>query len=350
MTMRNILKLSVCLFLLAGCRGTQGPKIPTVSEELDYMTYMMNELSLDAASALGVSEYDMSGRFYELIGGHVWEKLKSMEDIPQPDNLKRYFAGLEDMIAVADWHYDSYSKTAGNDRKQILKRFYNTVDQLQKYADGRLAHYPALDLIQEVNSLLATEWMMYSEGICDVFWAMFAYRLLQQAVRYCPDISLLCAYVSEDGKVGIYDNTLRLDTYQPCFNPVFLCDEDGQWRVYIEDMFLPNSAYSLQCDEATYYVLSKQGDSIRSRGYDGFDVRLICDSNGYFEEVVVRNEDYLGELEDWLFGYDNTSVLFDPIQLQWKACFSENGGYYHRIPGSPILQLQLGDYIQFELI
>lgn len=348
--MRNILKLSVCLFLLAGCRGAQEPKMPTVSEELDYMTYMMNELSLDAASALCVSEYDMSCRFYELIGGHVWEKLKSMEDIPQPDNLKRYFAGLEDMVAIEDWNYDTYSSTAREDKRQIVEQFYNAIDLLQKYAEGRLSQYPAHALKEEIDSIFAVEWMLESESGYDEYWALFVYRLLQQAVRYCPDISMLCDFVSEDGRIGIYDNTLRDDTYQPCFNPVFICGEDGQWRVYINEMFLPNRAYRLVNDNDVYYILSKQGDSIRSRGYDGFDVRLICDSYGYFEEVAVRNEDYLDELEEWLLGYDDTSVLFDPIQLQWKACFSENGGYYHRIPGSPILQLQVGDYIQFELI
>lgn len=345
--------LLLCMIsLMSGCRRAQEAKMPTVAEELDCLSVLADEVSSDVASELAVDNYGMHCRFYELVQEYVWDCLKSMEDIPQPDDLNRYFAGLEDMVAVADWHYDTYSSTAKADKRQVVEQFYNAIDLLQKYAEGRLTQYPARALKDEIDSIFEVEWMLESESGYDEYWALFVYRLLQQAVRYCPDISMLCDFVSEDGRIGIYDNTLRDDTYQPCFNPVFICGEDGQWRVYINDMFLPNRAYRLVNDNDVYYILSKHGDSIYSKGYDKFDIRLIYESEYGFDEQLCLNDEYLDTISAWLSDAEEPCVLFDPDpnKLTWTVC-DRKGKYFHKIPGSPILKLAFRDgYIMFELL
>ena len=350
--LNRALLLLCMIFLISGCRGAQEAKMPTVAEELDCLSVLADEVSSDVALELAVDDYEMHCRFFDLVQEYVWDQLKSMEDIPQPDDLNRYFARLEDMVAVADWHYDTYSSTAKADKRQVVEQFYNAIDLLQKYAEGQLTQYPARALKDEIDSIFAVEWMLESESGYDEYWALFVYRLLQQAVRYCPDISMLCDFVSEDGRIGIYDNTLRDDTYQPCFNPVFICGEDGQWRVYINEMFLPNRAYRLVNDNDVYYLLSKHGDSICSKGYDKFDVRLIYESEYGFDEQLCLNDEYLDAISDWLSDAEEPFVLFDPDpnKLTWTVC-DRNGKYFHKIPGSPILKLAFRDgFVLFELL
>jgi hypothetical protein len=216
------------------------------------------------------------------------------------------------MIAMEGWHYDEYSKTYKADRKQLLDRFYNAIRLLHKYSRGRLDEFPAKELVTEIDSMFAAIWMMESEGYESAYMIHLVFRLLQQSVRFCPDIAMLCDYVSKDGRIGIYDTTFRLDTYQPCFNPVFIRRNDDKWSVYMKDMFLPNRAYRIEKDDMSYYIMTKAADTIGLRGYDDFAVQLIVGSEYGLSNEPIDNGELEDEFREWLWEFGCPFVLFDP--------------------------------------
>ena len=334
--MKSIVRVLACMFLIAGCRSSNEAKLPSVKEEIDCLSDLIEDVSEETSAKIGL---DIRDDLYSLVSESIWETLQSLERIPEPENLRKYFAGLEDMVAVQDWNYDTYSQTADEDRKEIIKDFYKAIDMLQNYADGSLEEYPAREIITELDSIFSAEWMLYSEGGYDDFWALMAYRLLQQAVRYCPDISLISDFVSTDGGVGIYDNTLRTETYQPCYNPVFLRDEDGSWRVYIEEDFLPNKGYKVNFDGTGFrYLVSKHGDTVGSRGYDTFAVRFFGQEGMDMWNQEIWYSDRFDDFCEWIPGYVQSCVLFDPAHLTWTAC-EKKGEYFYQLPGSPKLRV-----------
>lgn len=340
------------VLLLSGCRTAKLPEIATVSEEIECMTYVSDVMSEKMASGMKVDNYAFQWRFYGLVHEYVWDCLQYVDVIPEPTNVKRYFSDIPDyLIALEGWDYDGYSETCKADRKKLLDRFHNAIELLHKYSRGRLEEYPAKELVTEIDSMLATIWMMDSEGMESAYMIHLLFRLLQQSVRFCPDIAMLCDHVSNDGRIGIYDATLRLDTYQPCFNPVFMRGNDDKWTVYMKDMFLPNRAYRIEKDDMGYCIMAKAADTIGLRGYDEFGVQLVVESQYGFHHEPIDNVDLEDEFRQWLWEFGCPFVLFnpDPDFLTWTAC-EKKGEYYHRIPGSPILKLSLSDIPHFEMI
>lgn len=337
MYMKSIYKISMLILLvLTGCSRTQEAEVISIGEELECLV----SLSSRNIENLGVNTYDSQLKIERAADEYIGELLQSVERIPEPCDLSDFFADVpEDMIAVEDWNYDSCSSTVTEDRKKVIRNFHYAISKLQEYADGRIDEFPARLLMNEVCLRLDAEWMIDSEGYgYPYLWQLFTYRLLQQIVRYCPDISLIADFVSKDGGVGIIDMTLRSSNYQPCFNPVFLRGEDGQWHVFIDDGFLPNRAYRIERNGEVYYILSKHGDTIRSRGYDQFAVRVVKSMEDGLFLQEIENQVYVEELA----GYNVESILFDPSELTWKAC-SKRGDYFHQTSGYPVLRLGFGE-------
>lgn len=338
-SMNFFVSVLACMFLLIGCRSSKEVKLTTVKEEIDCLWSLIDEVSEDTSSRLG---WDMTDGFHRLVYDSIKETLKSLEYIPEPENLRKYFAGLEDMVAIPDWHYDTCSNTADADRKEVIKDFYKAIDMLQKYADGSLKEYPAREIMAELDSIFSAEWMLNSEGRYYDFCALcglMAYRLLQQAVRYCPDISMISDFVSKDGGVGIYDNTLRPKSYQPRYNPVFLRDIDGNWHVYIEDGFLPNRGYVVDSDEMGLgYLVSKHGDTIGSRGNDTFAIRYFGQDWNGIRNQEIWGSDRFDDFFMWVPSYPPSCVLFDYAHMTWTVC-EKKGQYFHQLPGSPKLRV-----------
>lgn len=348
----KVLKLLslMSVLLMTGCHVAKQPKVPTVGEELKCLTRIEEKASAEVASCYGTYDCHFQIQMDRLINECVWDRIQEVEEVPEPTNIKKYFSGIPKyMIALEDWNYDSYSRTARSDKKAILKRFNRAISLLHKYSKGRLTEFPAEEIMTEVNSMFRTIWMMESECDYSQYMDHLVFRLLQQAVRFCPDITMISDFVSTDGSIAIRDNTLIDYPYQPCYNPVFIRGKDEKWRVYMKDNLLPNRAYKVDTDECSYILLSKHGDMICSRGYDEFDVQIICeDEYAYFPDDFEHN-DILDEFRGWVYEPDEPFVLFNPNLFTWKACY-KNGESYHQIPGSPVLKLTFDDYPSLELI
>ena len=341
--MKCLFKVFVFVFLVIGCRPSHEVTVLTVKEELDFLSNLIENISEETSSKLG---YDMEEEAHGIVSDYINKSLLSLENYPEPDNLNRYFKGVDDMIAIDSWHYDSYDANADNDKKKLVKRFSDAIFLLQEYAEGRLKDYPAQALLNEVCSIINTSAMLYSECEGGEFWDLLAYRLLQQMVRFCPDISLISDFVSKDGNIGILDMTFK-HTYCPYYNPVFFRGLDGKWRVYVEYMFLPNRAYIVQPNgDKVRYILSKHGDTIYSANYDEFDVRYfesVDDGEHYYGEVYcheIDNNEYLSEFKSMISR--DYCVIFNPNYLKWTIC-KKQGEYFHRVPGTPVLDIDIED-------
>ena len=338
------IKSSLVLLLwliLPGLGQAQDLKTFTVGEELDFLCsmYEMEEEDISDGSLDDLKDY-----LHEAVNKYIWHYLSGFNDNPQPDDLKAYFATLqEDMIAVPYWNYDRDSPTADADRQRLIKEFDKAISSLQAYADGRTDKYPANLLKDELDSILGTAWMIASEGDEYEIWALAAYRLLQQMVRFCPDISLIADFVTKDGRVGIYDVRMHEYVYRPCFSPVFIRGNDGQWRVYIHDMFMPTRAYCVWHDGPKVgYLLSKHGVVIGHDVDDSFYARYFETNDEYTYCHKIENQEYL---EDFNFEFNRISeeiVIFDPDNIVWKICVPK-GGYYHQVPGTPVLKMIFED-------
>ena len=342
----KLIKSSLVLLLwliLPGLGQAQDVKTFTIGEELDWLYSIVETVDADN-DMFDNSTNELRNNLHDAVKKYIWHYLSGFNDNPQPDDLKAYFAKLqEDMVAVAYWNYDGASPTADADRQGLIKEFDKAISCLQAYVDGRTDKYPAKLLKDELDSILGTAWMINSEGDWYELWAFAAYRLLQQMVRFCPDISLIADFVTKDGRVGIYDVRMHEYVYRPCFSPVFIRGNDGQWRVYIHDMFMPTRAYCVWHDGPKVgYLLSKHGVVIGHDVDASFYARYFETNDEYTYCHAIENQDYL---EDFNLEINRTSeeiVIFDSDNIVWKICVPK-GGYYHQVPGTPVLKMIFED-------
>lgn len=334
------IKSSLLLLLwliLPGLGQAQDVKTFTVGEELDFLCSMYE---MEEEDIFDGSLHELKDYLHEAVNKYIWHYLSGFNDNPQPDDLKAYFAKIEnEMVAVQYWNYET-----ATDKEDLIKGFRDAVSDLQAYADGRSDNYPAHALKDQLDSILGTAWMFASEGDSYEFWALAAYRFLQQMVRFCPDISLIADFVSNDGRLGIYDTRVHEYVYYPCFSPVFMLGDDGQWRVYAEDCFMPTKAYRIVAgsESARRYLLSKHGEFKDVKLDEAFYVRYFESHDEVNYRHGIGNDEYVEDFVSDISLWEGHRVLFDMESMTWKICVKK-GEYYHQVPGTPVLKMIFED-------
>ena len=118
--------------------------------------------------------------------------------VDEPVDLIAYFDSLEQNCGVDIWVHSPESEE---------EEVRQSIRELDRYASGKRKFYPAEDVKRALNLITFEQGYYYSHGSGDDedsnSGEIFFFRYLEQAIRFCPEISLLADFKSADDSVGV---------------------------------------------------------------------------------------------------------------------------------------------------
>jgi len=191
----------------------------------------------------------------------------------------------------------------------------------------------------------------------------FLEAFLDQALRICPDISLLLPphKISSDGELGIFDFSGFYCSHQLllCPQPVYLIVKNGKGgyrKVHWNDNWYYDKLYSIDRNGKRYYLLVNLSGDID----DMFS--LVCINKGEVKEclepvpknILQAMRDFSSNPErynswEWLQNQKEERIIFNPEKLAWKECRLNKNGYWAEFPNSRTFRLVFGEKISIEM-
>lgn len=221
-------------------------------------------------------------------------------------------------------------------RVNVRKNIKKTFAELQRYKEGKRKYYPQEDVykilsfFQEDLALLIS----HSDNINDLNTINIFFRLMEQAVRLCPDINFLSKVCSQDHRLGTLDfhdayslgvyysliyrkpngqyGILSFKGYGEKINHIRMIEETATCRRYLVSIE-PNKYYSLYSFQAWIVDLYSNGKT-----------RVIIPSNtgdiiNEWENMIEYRED-----DDT---YKDVKLIFNPQSLRWSYCLKKDSVY-----------------------
>ena len=276
------------------------------------------------------SVYDLANL---MVNDYVIGTMEELVPPPCVNSLVKYLEDLpEEYLAMEDWNYEQGEEIP----QDLIDDYHKAVRQLQRYADGEIRQYPAEELMGLLRRFYGKYTMRYTDWSCidGGRHMLICFRLLQQMVWYIPDIKLIAKVVSPDGRVAIMD----VGCYG-CFNPIFFCNDDGEWLVYIKEDFKPTKIYPIEHNGKQYYLLSHHGEPTDyNDDYFNAGVFYISGDRAYVSHIF-DGEMYIKWVSS-AYRFHNSRYIFNPRKLCWNIC-EKRGEYYYSIEGTKTLYLRL---------
>lgn len=282
--------------------------------------------------------------FYELanfmVDGYVTGIIEEIVPPPCLESLVKYLEDLPmEYLAMEHWDYEQGEEIP----QHLIDDYHKAVRQLQRYADGEIKQYPAEELMGQLRRFYGKYAMIHSEwsSIDGGRYKLICFRLLQQMVRYIPDIKLIAQVVSPDGRVAIMagDYIRDEDGYDGWFNPIFFRNDEGDWLVYIKDDFMPTKIYPIEHNGEQYYLLSHHGEQEPDDNYFDAGVFHVSGDRAYVSHIF-DDEMYREWVSVDFRSYNR--YIFNPRKLCWNIC-EKRGEYYYSIEGTKTLYLRLDE-------
>jgi hypothetical protein len=133
----------------------------------------------------------------------VLEPFISCNSIPEIDDLESYFSDVPTKVLLPT-ECSVHSEPIDSIDRPI---FEEKIHRLQQFKEGQIGTFP-LDILEyaRLNEQKINCDMGHRGNVAEFAYSfLFQYRLMQQIVRICPDITMLTNYVSVDKNVA-YDD------------------------------------------------------------------------------------------------------------------------------------------------
>ncbi len=232
-------------------------------------------------------------------------------------------------------------------RRKCIDDYHNAIWQLQRYVDGDINVYPTEELLAGLENFHSKYTRNYSEGYFGGDqYRLICFRLLQQMVRFVPDIKMLAHVVSPDGRVAIMNMGSIQSVYYPCSNPVFFCDDEGRWQVYMREGFMPTKIYPIERNNIQYYLLSHHGELGGSYSKSFTAGLFYCAGTTIVKAAIYDNElesDFHSAPSDICF-YHN--YIYNARKFCWNIC-EKRGEYFYPVEGSKTLYIRFDENPRF---
>lgn len=274
------------------------------------------------------------------------------ESLDCPNDLVAYGDSL---LSSIDLFSSSSDKEIINWHKDINKAF----TELQGYKTGRKKYYPQEDICKILSDLQIelTYFISHGGDLNDNIFNVF-FRLIEQAVRFCPDINLLSGVCSEDHNLG------SLDFYKGynyiMYYSLIYRKPDGQYGV-LSFKGNGNKITNIRIidDTETYrrYLVSVESyDGYLSCSFKVWVVDLYSD--GSTRVIVPSNANTV--TSDWVKQtynstvqgdtinhylnplYKYSQIVYNPNYIRWSFCNLKNGIFYP-VKNSKDIYLDLDD-------
>ena len=249
--------------------------------------------------------------------------------VDEPVDLIAYFDSLEQNCGVDIWVHSPESEE---------EEVRQSIRELDRYASGKRKFYPAEDVKRALNLITFEQGYYYSHGSGDDedsnSGEIFFFRYLEQAIRFCPEISLLADFKSADDSVGVMYYS-EWSASNPLYSFLIYRQMKGCKVQMIGSKGNTNIEKLFQLKDEkgqTYYLCSNNFQSLCFCQYlyclDGDGMTLICSTD---------DDDYH---PDWSADTSDYEIVFNPQNVCCNYCYKK-GDYYHKIEGTKTLYLKL---------
>lgn len=270
-----------------------------------------------------------------------------------PKNLVTY--GDSILISRIELFSSTSDEGAINWNKEINKVF----TELQRYKTGIRKYYPREVICKTLSDLQIelTYFISHGGDLNDNTFNVF-FRLIEQAVRFCPDINLLSSVCSEDHYLGTLD-FFRSYNYIMYYSLIYR-KPDGQYGVL---SFKGNGSKitNIRIIDNTetyrrYLVSDESYDGYLSCTFKVWVVDLYSD--GSTRVIVPSNANTV--TSDWVKQtynstvhsdtvdyylnplYKYSQIVYNPNYIRWSFCNLKNGIFYP-VKNSKDIYLDLDD-------
>lgn len=239
-----------------------------------------------------------------------------------PSDLKAYFDTLEELPEgkICPLYHDSTE----------MESIRTGIEQLHQYAQGMLKYYPKKSVNEALNTMVKSLGYQHMHNDVDEGLPFF-YRYLEQATRFCPDISFLADMKSADDKAGIlYYETTSMGN--PLCSFFLYQEEDGYKLEMIDSIgsFKVEKIFQLKDEQGqTYYLCSNNSCDLYFGQY------LYGRTNGKMKLMCYRR--------NFISGYppeDDYEIIFNPKKICWQYC-TKKGELYQPMTNTSALYLDL---------
>lgn len=255
-----------------------------------------------------------------------------------PDNLVTYSDSLlKGITELPVFSPEEISQVCA--LRDIKKAFA----ELQRYKEGKRKYYPQEDLykifsyLQGDLSLL----LLHCDDIHEISTINIFFRLIEQAVRLCPDINFLSKVCSNDHWLGTLDfheryslkmgysliyrkpngqyDVFSFKGYGRGINRIRMIKETATYRRYLLSIELENP-FSLNSFKVWIVDLYSNGKT-----------RVIIPEDGEYltsewqEQAWIKNEKEESRINPL---YQNAKIIFSPQSLSWSYCQEKDSIYY----------------------
>ena len=237
-------------------------------------------------------------------------------------------------------HEGLFVATHNNDKKDSLM-VWDAIRLLDRYIQGKDSSYPETEVRKALEILRTEQAYCFNHGEQEGRngGEAFMFRFIEQAAANCNHIQYITDFQSDDSKAGVlYFEEWGLGN--PLYSILVYQKNQGFGVRMIGDV---GSAKIEEIHHLTdkqgrnYYLCSNNNDGVYFcqylYGWKNEDLRLICQLNVEFGCPDCNEKGY--------------ELVFNPEQCIWSYCKKE-GGLYHRVDNTPMLQLILnGDSSKF---
>lgn len=240
-------------------------------------------------------------------------------------------------------------------RQDIKKAFA----ELQRYKAGKRKYYPQDAVYDALNSMQYNITFLISHSgveVVNIFDLFF--RLMEQAVRFCPDMNLLSFVCSQDhclGTLNFYKEYNNIMYYSLMYRK-----PGGQYGILSikgNGSKIDHIRLIEETEEYRRYLVSVELSNVFVKGFKVWIVDLY--SNGEHRVILPSGAgDITKEWTDQVWieirregntswiqmspEYEHAKIIFSPQYLRWSFC-NEKGGIFYPIEHSKSIFLKLYD-------
>lgn len=196
---------------------------------------------------------------YDSYEDSILEPFISCNSIPEIDDLEYYFSDVPTSVLLP------HPCTVHAEPIDSVDRpiFIDKIRRLQLYKDGQTTTFP-LDIVEYARlneQKIHCDMAHRGDELSFAYAFLFQYRLMQQIVSLCPDITLLTNCVSNDKKVAYDDMCDMAETnfYNTSAAYVYLQLTDGRYatdKITSHPYYVDMIAIVVNNDTCTQYSLT----------------------------------------------------------------------------------------------
>lgn len=250
--------------------------------------------------------------------------------VGEPRDLVAYFDSLEQHCGAEIWVHCPEDGGVEEVRESIR--------ELDRYVAGKRKFYPVEEVKGALKQMAFQQGYYYSHGPGDEedvnSGEVFFFRYLEQAARFCPEISFLADFKSANDSVGVIYYP-EWSASNPLYSFLIYQQKNGfkvqaigtKGNTQIEKIFQLKDE-----KRQTYYLCSNNFSPLHFCQYlyriEGDEIKLLCSTD---------DEDYHPEWNTDLIDYE---IVFNPQEICWNRC-DKKEDYYYKIEGTKTLYLKL---------